>query len=236
MIEAEKAALREEVWNTLDAANACESSSHGRIPNFSGAHEAAARLSREGFWKSARVVKVVPDAPQMQVRALSLSAGKLVYMAVPALSEPEPFVALDPGVISVSAEAAADRRTAMEIGQRTGLDVMQPVDLVITGSVAVNSTGARIGKGAGYGDIEVALLAEAGLIGPQTTICTTVHDLQVLDRPIPESEHDFHVDVIVTPTRVIPTSIPYRPAGIDWSSMPEGKIQAIPVLASRRAQ
>lgn len=36
----------------------------------------------------------------------------------------------------------------------------------------------RIGKGAGYGDIEVALLAEAGLSGPETTIYTTVHDLQ----------------------------------------------------------
>lgn len=235
-IEAEKAALREEVWRTLDAAKACEGSSYGRIPKFKGARDAAARLARQDFWAGADIVKAVPDAPQMPVRALALSAGKLIYMAVPGLSEPEPFVALDPGGLSVSAEEAADRRTAMRVGQRIDLDDMRPVDVVVTGSVAVNATGARIGKGAGYGDIEVALLAEAGLIGPETTICTTVHDLQVIDRPIPETDHDFHVDVIVTPTQVISTSVRYRPSGIDWSTMPDAKIQAIPVLASRRAQ
>lgn len=233
-IETEKAALRDEVWSTLDAANACEGSSYGRIPNFNGALAAAVRLAEEDFWDAARVIKAVPDAPQMPVRALALRAGKLIYMAVPGLSEQEPFVSLDPEAISISPEAASDRHTAMQVGQRVNLDAMRPVDLVVTGSVAVNSTGARIGKGAGYGDIEVALLAEAGLVGPETTICTTVHDLQVVDRAIPETDHDFHVDVIVTPTRVISTSVRYRPSGIDWSTMPEAKIRAIPVLASRR--
>lgn len=233
-IEAKKAALREEVWRTLDSANACEGSSYGRIPNFKGADEAAALLAQQDFWESARVVKAVPDAPQAPVRALALSAGKLVYMAVPGLREPLPFVALEPGGLSVSPEAAADRHTAMQVGRRVDLDDMRPVDLVVTGSVAVNSTGARIGKGAGYGDIEVALLAEAGLIGPETTICTTVQDLQVVDHPIPEADHDFHVDVILTPTRVISTTVRYRPTGIDWSRMPEAKVRAIPVLASRR--
>lgn len=41
------------------------------------------------------------------------------------------------------------------------------------GSVAVDRQGARLGKGAGHSDIEVALLKEAGLIGPWTTIATT---------------------------------------------------------------
>jgi 5-formyltetrahydrofolate cyclo-ligase len=43
---------------------------------------------------------------------------------------------------------------------------MQPVDLVACGSVAVDRTGARLGKGAGYSEIEVGLLNDAGLIGP----------------------------------------------------------------------
>ena len=47
--------------------------------------------------------------------------------------------------------------------------------MVVCGSVAVNRRGARLGKGAGYSDIEVALLQEAGLIGPSTVIVTTVH-------------------------------------------------------------
>ena len=59
-----------------------------------------------------------------------------------------------------------------------GRSEMRFVDLVVCGSVAVNERGARLGKGAGYSDIEVGLLAEAGLIGERTTIATTVHELQ----------------------------------------------------------
>ena len=77
------------------------------------------------------------------------------------------------------------------------------MDLVVVGSVAVNRRGTRLGKGAGYSDIEIALLQEAGRIGPSTVIVTTVHPLQVIDEPIPETEHDFSVDLIVTPGEVI---------------------------------
>ena len=80
---------------------------------------------------------------------------------------------------------------------------MRPIDLIVVGSVAVNDRGARLGKGAGYADLEVGLLAEAGLLGGQTVIATTVHELQVLDEELPELDHDFRVDVIVTPERVI---------------------------------
>ena len=34
-------------------------------------------------------------------------------------------------------------------------------------------------------------------------IATTVHDLQVLDEDLPEQAHDFRVDLIVTPDRII---------------------------------
>lgn len=53
------------------------------------------------------------------------------------------------------------------------MDEMRPVDLIVCGSVAVDRRGARLGKGAGYFDIEMALLQEAGLIGPSTTTTTS---------------------------------------------------------------
>ncbi|MER6121959.1 5-formyltetrahydrofolate cyclo-ligase [Streptomyces sp. NPDC001795] len=61
--------------------------------------------------------------------------------------------------------------------------------------------GARIGKGASYSDLEFALLTEAGLIGPGTLVVTTVHSLQVIDAPIPVTDHDVKVDLVITPTR-----------------------------------
>ena len=71
------------------------------------------------------------------------------------------------------------------------LDELEPVDLVVMGSVAVGEDGARLGKGGGFADLEYALAAAAGLIGPHTVTVTTVHEIQV--RPagtIPLTGHD----------------------------------------------
>lgn len=225
--------IRTMVWDRLERAGAVKGDTHGRIPDFIGADQAAERLVTLAEWRNAAVVKAVPDAAQQPVRARALTAGKLLYMAVPKLAETEPFYVLDPAALSVPADVAADRRQAAQIAPRVDVDQMQPVDLIVTSSVAASRTGARIGKGAGYSDIEAALLASAGLIGPDTVIVTTVHDLQIVDEPIPETTHDFHVDLIVTPTQVIQCSERKRPAGITWAEMPAAKIQQIPALARR---
>ena len=65
---------------------------------------------------------------------------------------------------------------------------------------------------------------------------TTVHSLQVVDGPLPESPHDFSVDLIVTPDEVIKCGPPRRPAGIYWGSLNHEKISAIPALATRQHQ
>jgi 5-formyltetrahydrofolate cyclo-ligase len=108
---------------------------------------------------------------------------------------------------------------------------MRPIDLVVLGTVAVNEQGARLGKGAGYSDIELGLLTEAGLVTRQTTICTTVHEPQLAEEELPGQRHDFRVDVIVTPERVIWCGQPERPAGLDWDSLSTEQVAAIPVLA-----
>jgi 5-formyltetrahydrofolate cyclo-ligase len=57
-------------------------------------------------------------------------------------------------------------------------------DLIVVGSVAVNEHVPGSARGAGYSDIEMALLFEAGLLTGRTVIATTVHELQVLDEAI----------------------------------------------------
>ena len=88
-------------------------------------------------------------------------------------------------------------------------------------------------KEPGYSDLEFALLTEAGLVGPETLVVTTVHPLQVIETPIPSTEHDVNVDVIVTPDEVITCSTPHRPPGILWDHLEASKIAAIPALQSR---
>jgi 5-formyltetrahydrofolate cyclo-ligase len=145
-------------------------------------------------------------------------------MAVPRLAGDYPFVMLDPSRLSAPAEDAGDKERALELGQPVQAEEIKPVDLAVAGSVAVNKSGARVGKGGGFSGIEIALLTEAGVIGPQTTVVTTVH-------PIPETRHDFRVDVIVTPDRILRATDPRPSQGIIWDDLDQAKIAAIPALA-----
>ncbi len=233
--DAAKQAIRTEMWDLLERERAVERGVHGYIPDFAGAGTAADRLAQLPAWQAARVIKAVPDRAQQPVRERALRDGKLLYMAVPMLADDLPFCVLDPASLTVPPVEAASRQTAARIAPKIALEQMRPIAMVVCGSVAVNRQGARLGKGAGYSDIEVGLLQEAGLIGPDTVIATTVHPLQVVGEALPETEHDFSVDLIITPDEVIECGPPRRPSGLYWEHLTEDKIAAIPVLAARAA-
>ncbi|MFH8411099.1 5-formyltetrahydrofolate cyclo-ligase [Streptomyces sp. NPDC018019] len=232
--EKTKQAVRTQVWDALDEAQAVHDESvHGRIPNFKGAEQAAARLASLPRWHDARVIKSVPDKAQLPVRIRALEENKTVYMAVPKLAAPKPFYLLDPQALTVPPHTAAVSRNAANHAPTVEVEELHPIDIIVLGSVAVNRSGTRIGKGAGYSDIEFALLTEAGLISQDTLVVTTVHQLQVVDRPIPATAHDVSVDLIVTPEEIITCPEPHRPSGILWERLDTSKIAAIPALQVR---
>ena len=228
-----KQAIRERVWSQLEQAGVVEPGVRGYIPAFAGADQAAERLAGLPVWQRAQILEVVPDRAQLPVRIRALQDGKLVYMAVPKLAAAEPFYLLDPRNLPVPATEAADRKAAARNAPSISISDMQAIDLIVCGSVAVNEHGARLGKGAGYSDIEMALLAEAGLLSERTIIATTVHELQVLDEDLPEQTHDFRVDLIVTPERIIWSDSYKRPVELDLDSLSPEQIAAMPVLAQR---
>jgi 5-formyltetrahydrofolate cyclo-ligase len=220
-----KQEIRDRIWALLEREGAARfPGTRGRIPNFRGAEQAAAGLAERPEWHAARVVKANPDSPQLPVRRRARKAGKTLYMAVPRLAEEKPFVAVqgDPTI-----------KRALAEGRRLSLDELEPVELIVCGAVAVNRQGARVGKGGGFSDLEFALLVEHGLVGAETTIATTVHDLQVLDEKLPETDHDFRVDLIVTPTRVLRARRGRRPSGLLWDHLDADKRAAIPALGAR---
>ncbi len=236
---AAKAALRQEVWDAMRAAKVARfPGAAGRIPNFTGAEAAAERLRAIPPWQAASTLKANPDSAQLPVRQRALEDGKTVYMAVPRLAEPEPFFALDPDHLAEPPRKAASISGATRSARRVTLAELSTVDLVVMGSVAVGDDGARLGKGGGFADLEFALAATAGLIGPQTVCVTTVHEVQV--RPagtIPLTAHDVPVDFVITPERVIDCRDRQhaRPvAGIHWDDLTDEKIAAIPLLATLR--
>jgi 5-formyltetrahydrofolate cyclo-ligase len=232
----EKQLVRKRVWTALERERVARfPGAKGRIPNFKGAEAAATRLASRPEWQAAKVVKANPDAPQLPVRIAALADGKRLYMAVPRLRERKPFILLDPKRLRVDPRDAASIKGAETSGRPVRLDDVDRVDLIVCGTVAVNRKGVRIGKGGGYSDLELGLLADRGLVDRETVIATTVHPLQLLDEELPETAHDFRLDVIVTPHEVIRTRRARRPSGILWEDLDEEKLGEIPVLGELRA-
>jgi len=233
-----KATLREAVWRTLtDAGVARFPGAAGRIPNFVGAEAAAERLRATEPWQRARAVKANPDAPQWPVRQRALEDGKTLYMAVPRLAEAKPFFLLAPDRLADPPRKASSIKGARRSARTVDLDGLEPVDLVVTGCVAVGTDGARLGKGGGFSDLELALAADAGLVDGQTVVVTTVHDLQVCSPgAIPVTAHDVRVDLIVTPTRVVECrrGRGHRLPAVRWDELTDDKIDAIPLLGRLR--
>lgn len=237
----DKDALRQAIWQLLQVNGAVKRNPVGHIPNFVGAELAAERLATLDIWQQAKVIKCNPDSPQKPVRLQALRDGKLLYMAVPRLARQKCFVALhrDPlAAKGIPLEKVANMRDALIHGTLVAFDEMQPIDLVVVGCVAVAPTGGRTGKGAGFADLELAMLREGKLVQPETPIVTTVHSLQVVtgDR-LPMQPHDWPLDWIVTPDEAIPThtQLP-RPTGLDWDTVQPEQIQQIPILRSLAQQ
>jgi 5-formyltetrahydrofolate cyclo-ligase len=156
-------------------------------------------------------------------------------MAVPRLADELPFYRLDPDHWACPMGSGREGRHGQG-GRKVAATELPSVDLVVCGSVAVNRQGARIGKGGGFSDLEVAFLVEAGVIRPDTILATTVHPLQVVDEPLPETIHDFRVDLIVTPDMAIWCAKPHRPPGILWEHLDQDKIAEVPALAALAAR
>src|SRR5437879_2763506 len=106
---------------------------------------------------------------------------------------PSPRSARAPGK-AVSGRDDQGRVHARRVGV-AGRD--RAIDLIVAGSVAVDSGGARLGKGGGYSDLEFALARAVGVVDETTPIVTTVHELQVVDDTIPMTAHDVPLDVVV---------------------------------------
>jgi 5-formyltetrahydrofolate cyclo-ligase len=228
-----KEQVRDEVWRAMEREGVARfPGAEGRIPNFAGAKAAAERLARHPAWTNAETIKANPDSPQTHARRLALAQGKLLVMAVPRLREQHPFRLLDPHQLSEEQRReAATIKGALKYGTVIDLDQVPELDLVLTGSVAVNLKGARLGKGGGFSDLEYGLLSEAGKIDRRTMVATTVHPIQILRENLLMTGHDIPVNLVATPRAAIDVDGAYRrPRGILWDHLQPPQIHEIPVL------
>lgn len=228
--------IRKRVWDLMERENIAQNPRpvHHRIPNFVGAGTAAQMLGNLQAFATAKCVKVNPDSPQKQVRYLALSGGKKLLTPQPRLRTGF-FSILDATTLPQGAiNEACTSAGAGKYGEPISLDAKLKVDLIVIGSVAVDPrTGARLGKGEGFAELEYGMLRYMGAIDDSTVIITSVHDKQLVDDiPLEKLQvHDVPVDVICTPTQVIHTNttIP-KPQGIYWDRLSPEKLSQIKIL------
>lgn len=229
-----KDALRQRVWSSLVAKGVAIGNPFQSIPDFKGSDTAAALLMTIPEWECSNVMMCSPDVPQIPVRYNALEKGMTVYMAVPKLVDERCFVELEKEMILSQKGTLAEAATwqgALKLGRYIHFEEMQPVDITVTGCVAVTKSGGRTGKGGGFADLEYALMRRYKKITDRTPIITTVHPLMIVDESeLPLQEHDTYLTMIVTPDEVIRMHIDRPQPQIDWKLVQADQFESIPIL------
>ncbi|MCF6154208.1 MAG: 5-formyltetrahydrofolate cyclo-ligase [Candidatus Brocadia sp.] len=197
-----KQELRQAVWAYMEENNLVTfpRPCYGRIPNFVGSRAAAERLKTLIEWKEARAIFSAPDASLHPARCEALKEGKILLVAAPKLTG----FYLIKDIPPEKAFEASSIKGFSRYGRPVKIDDNLPkIDLYLTGAVAVDKKGNRIGKGTGYGDKEDEILSGAGLIDGRTPRMAMVHEVQVFeDFSYLMEKKDKKVTIIVTPEKV----------------------------------
>ncbi|MDL1970694.1 MAG: 5-formyltetrahydrofolate cyclo-ligase [Candidatus Desulfofervidaceae bacterium] len=214
-----KQSLRNQIWQLLWGKKVSPAPFQ-RIPPFAGQNKAAERLRHLPAYKKAKCIMVPPDEAQRQVRFNALVDRKRLIIATPGLQDG--FYVLDPKHLPRRYwPTAIQTYGVIDYGRKlpTQKGSIGHIDLLATGAVAVSKNGGRLGKGAGFFDLEYAILREIGCIDSQTAVVALVHDLQIVES-LPITDKDVPVDYIVTPTRIIQTETLFpKPEGIPWEHL-----------------
>lgn len=203
------------------------------VPDFAGSSAAKERLLTHPAVAAAAAVFVAPDNSLTELTEDLLSAGKRVL--VPTYAMRRGMVLLDPDRIAPTDRAFASTLDGLErFGTALELPALRAlgaVDVVVTGAIAFTTGGIHVGSGTAYLDLEWAILAELGLVGPDTPVLGLAHEMQVVDIPLEPKPLDVTVDAIATPDRLVDTpATRNRPAGIAWPHLRPGQLDDIAYL------
>lgn len=233
-----KSDVRSRVWSELRKVAYPDSRFHydfnSFIADFEGSRQATERLLRLPSFNAAQLLFIAPDNCLEYLRLAILRAGKAILMTTYGIRRG--FWLLDPRAIPEELYVYASTLDGMEkVGTHICLREMRDrnltVDMMITGTGAINREGIRFGKGHGYFDLEWGMLSTLHVASQDTTTVCLVHDCQVLDETLQPDEFDTVCDVIVTPKGLIDVQQAQKPkCGILWPRLQPGMMEGIPPL------
>ncbi|MBS7649835.1 MAG: 5-formyltetrahydrofolate cyclo-ligase [Candidatus Bathyarchaeia archaeon] len=231
-----KSTLRMMVWDRLFKVAKPDSRFHWNfsqfIPDFDGSEICVEKIRNMSIYKDAKILMITPDNNLARLRELCILDGKTYIM--PTYSIARGFLKISREIVP---EGKEDFASTLDGADRFSKPISLKeisrlkIDLMVTGCSIINLDGVRYGKGHGYFDLEWAMLREVGAVDEETPIIVVAHDCQLVDEPIPQTEFDTIVDIIVTPTREVTVKKKYKkPRGIVWEKIEPSIIDLIPPL------
>lgn len=224
-----KSKIRDKVWSQLrhvalpDSRFDHDYSSF--IADFTGSSSATELLRSLPAYRNAQCLFIAPDNCIQELRYRALKDGKTVLVTTYGIRRG--FWLLDPGTIAEEKWEIASMLDGMErVGRHVTLQEIRAtllmIDLMVTGTGAINSQGLRFGKGHGFFDLEWAMLYTIGAVDASTQTVAVVHECQVLEESFTGEEWDTGCDFVITNEKVIEVEGASKPScGILWDKLQE---------------
>lgn len=211
----------------------------GCAPPSTVAGKIAERIRRMDEYRHAKTILMMPSPLLFQARINCLLDGKVLLMPSPALKSG--FYRVKPFSIPFADLAYGTSLKGITLfGRKVQGKQLQgiAVDLALTGCVALDQKGGRLGEGTGFFDLSMGLLGTMGCVTEQTPVGCVAGELQMSPDELPCEVWDVGVDFLVTESRshayrengetaVAPVKV--KPA-VHWDALEKKQIRKIEPL------
>ena len=190
--------------------------------------KAAEKLRRLQPYRNAATVFAAPHVSLLQARINCLTDGKNLLMPGPSIRKGF-FLLAARSIPFKDISVAVTYKGLEKYGRLFKDEIMSQlsVDLLLTDSFAVDSTGGRIGDGYGYFDLCCALLQEMEAIEHDAAFLTFIQEEQISREILPQDKWDIKMTGAITPGQILQFEPSSQNPQIFWDALPHDRIKRI---------
>jgi 5-formyltetrahydrofolate cyclo-ligase len=206
-------------------------------PDSKASGKIAEKLRRASEYRQATCIFVTPSPLLQHIRINCLMDGKQLVM--PSSGLRDGFFQITPHTVPFNRLGrAVTERGLKEFGSMLQPEVMAKIDMLLTGAVAVNPEGQRLGSGTGYFDLSCGLLAALGALAEHRYIAAVINRQHLVNMAMPVDPWDVEMNGILTEEGLQPARPPsHRILQIFWSQLSPERIKRInPLFTLREKQ
>jgi len=193
--------------------------------------KAAEKLRKLGTYRDAATVFATPHESLYQARINCLADGKNLLMPGPGIRE---------GFFLLKARSVPFKNISMAVTYKglekygqplKGSSISElPADLLLTGSLAIDRTGGRIGDGYGFFDLCCALLHALNGVRHDAGILTFIQEEQISREILPQDTWDIKMTGAITPGQILHFEPSTQKVKIFWDALPHDRLKRIDPL------